>query len=370
MSNDELNISAAVQRYEVSRKTVRRRLAEGAIEGARQEPGDHGPEWVFPAGSLEALGYSRRSGSGSAATSEDASSDDLGVAGNGSSSVGELPFAIATAPQPRGSRRELVVVLAVILGLLLGFLGTTLFRSDDPSSGPVASLLEELTRPGDEIGVVGAPADAQLPTGRVPVPVDDLDEVPRYVVIGEDGDPEVLEALLATAKPVLALDRAAGELWLFDTGGEPLPASSTSEVTSTTEPTATSTSAAPVGPSITGAPTTTTPTVTAPTTTITTPTGAAPDPGPSVKPEPSEGDPNDPRTDPSAAPPTTVTVVEGDSFWTIAETITADSLGTAPTDAQITAYWGALVDANLDSLVQPGNPDLIFPGQVFELPAP
>ncbi len=350
MSTEELNISAAVQRYEVSRKTVRRRLAEGAIEDARQVPGDHGPEWVFPAASLEALGYNLRPSTSGPGTDK----------GDDQPSNGELPFA-GSDPAPSRSRwRELVVVLAVAAGLLIGIVGTTLFRSDGDPPAPLAALLEELTSPGDEIGVVGAPTDAGLPAGRIPVPLDQLDNAPRYVLIGDDGDPAALDTLLAGARPVLALERPTGDLWLFDTGSDPLPASSTAESTTT------STSAAPAGPSITS-PTTTTPTVTS---IVESPTTTVIDPGPVVDPEPSEGDPTDPAVDPTPEPgsPTTITVAEGDSFWTIAEGLVADSLGSAPTDAQITGYWASLVDANVDSLVQPGNADLILPGQVLQLP--
>ena len=59
---DELTITTAVQQYRISRKTIRRHLAEGGLAGARQRRGDAGPEWVFPASSLEALGYERRAG--------------------------------------------------------------------------------------------------------------------------------------------------------------------------------------------------------------------------------------------------------------------------------------------------------------------
>ena len=38
------------------------------------------------------------------------------------------------------------------------------------------------------------------------------------------------------------------------------------------------------------------------------------------------------------------------------------------TDAEIRPYWLALIERNRSSLVDPANPDLIFPGQVFQLP--
>jgi nucleoid-associated protein YgaU len=67
------------------------------------------------------------------------------------------------------------------------------------------------------------------------------------------------------------------------------------------------------------------------------------------------------------ARPATHTVLPGDTFWSIAE----DALRTnAPTttDDDVVSYWRALIDLNRDRLRVPGEPDLIFPGQVFDLP--
>ena len=38
------------------------------------------------------------------------------------------------------------------------------------------------------------------------------------------------------------------------------------------------------------------------------------------------------------------------------------------TDETIAAYWRVVIEANLDRLVEPGNPDLIMPGQEIVLP--
>jgi len=119
------------------------------------------------------------------------------------------------------------------------------------------------------------------------------------------------------------------------------------------------------GATTTAAPTTTeAPTTTAaPTTTTTAP------PAPTPPPAPGEADP--PTGDP--APPSTgateVTVAAGDSFWRIAERTVSEQLGRPATDAEITGYWAVFVAENADRLVQPGNPDLILPGQVLTLPA-
>jgi hypothetical protein len=66
----------------------------------------------------------------------------------------------------------------------------------------------------------------------------------------------------------------------------------------------------------------------------------------------------------------TWTVQPGDSFWHIAEETLAEAWHRPPTDAEITPYWKSVIDQNRSKLARPGDPDLIFPGQVFELPAP
>jgi hypothetical protein len=78
-----------------------------------------------------------------------------------------------------------------------------------------------------------------------------------------------------------------------------------------------------------------------------------------------------PTTPPAASPPpTTWTVVPGESLWSKAESVLAGAWGRAPTDREITPYWQSLIDANRTRLADPGNPDLIFSKQVFELPPP
>jgi hypothetical protein len=71
---------------------------------------------------------------------------------------------------------------------------------------------------------------------------------------------------------------------------------------------------------------------------------------------------------PRALPDATHTVAPGDSFWSIAAEVVAQATGPAPSDETIARYWRALIDANRDQLVVPGDPDLIHPGQVFTLP--
>ena len=35
---------------------------------------------------------------------------------------------------------------------------------------------------------------------------------------------------------------------------------------------------------------------------------------------------------------------------------------------EVTTYWRALIEANRDRLVDPSNPDLLYPDQVLRLP--
>ena len=69
-----------------------------------------------------------------------------------------------------------------------------------------------------------------------------------------------------------------------------------------------------------------------------------------------------------ASGPLTVIVRPGDHFWSIAERRVVLAVGGRPTEEQVRAYWVALVEANRDRLVDPGNADLILPGQELVLP--
>lgn len=66
-------------------------------------------------------------------------------------------------------------------------------------------------------------------------------------------------------------------------------------------------------------------------------------------------------------------VVEpGDSFWSIAEDVLASPGGGGgggpPAERDVGRYWRRLIDANRGRLVDPGNPDLLLPGQELVLP--
>ena len=73
---------------------------------------------------------------------------------------------------------------------------------------------------------------------------------------------------------------------------------------------------------------------------------------------------------PPAAAGRSWTVAPGDHFWAVAEGVLADAWGRAPTDAEVDPYWRAMVQANVDVLRDPGNPDLLFQGQVIDVPVP
>jgi len=62
-------------------------------------------------------------------------------------------------------------------------------------------------------------------------------------------------------------------------------------------------------------------------------------------------------------------VQPGEHLWVIAERTLARAWGRPPTDAEIEPYWRDLVAANRGVLADPANPDLVYPGQVFGLPA-
>ncbi|NNE74295.1 MAG: LysM peptidoglycan-binding domain-containing protein, partial [Acidimicrobiales bacterium] len=68
------------------------------------------------------------------------------------------------------------------------------------------------------------------------------------------------------------------------------------------------------------------------------------------------------------AQPSTVDVEQGDHLWSIAVDILTEAWGRAPSDAEVTPYWAQLVAANDANLLPPENPDLIHPGQVFDVP--
>jgi LysM repeat protein len=79
----------------------------------------------------------------------------------------------------------------------------------------------------------------------------------------------------------------------------------------------------------------------------------------------------------NAAPPSTTNtsapssyvVQNGDSFWSIAQSILESSGNASPTAAQVLAYMQQLIAANESQLIDPSDPNLIFVGQSFTVPA-
>lgn len=67
------------------------------------------------------------------------------------------------------------------------------------------------------------------------------------------------------------------------------------------------------------------------------------------------------------APPHTWTVRPGDDFWSIAEAVVTSS-GGRPDPGGVARYWSRLVAANRRRLPLPGDPNLLFPGDVIVLP--
>jgi hypothetical protein len=64
----------------------------------------------------------------------------------------------------------------------------------------------------------------------------------------------------------------------------------------------------------------------------------------------------------------TWTVVRGQHFWSIAETVVGRS-DPSPNDNTVAAYWVRLVKANRHLLPDPANADLLIPGTVLTLPS-
>jgi nucleoid-associated protein YgaU len=68
-----------------------------------------------------------------------------------------------------------------------------------------------------------------------------------------------------------------------------------------------------------------------------------------------------------AVDPATWRVEPGDSLWAIAEDVVRTARADAP-DRAVARYWRSLVEANRAELVDPGNHDLLVPGQQLVLP--
>lgn len=95
---------------------------------------------------------------------------------------------------------------------------------------------------------------------------------------------------------------------------------------------------------------------------------ASPEVPPAANVDPAGGPDPDISAVTEADLPNMVVVGSGDHLWSIAEAALTTSLGRAPSDAEIDPYWRAVVEINRENLEDPDNPDLLFSGQVIELP--
>lgn len=124
----------------------------------------------------------------------------------------------------------------------------------------------------------------------------------------------------------------------------------------------------------TATPTTATPTTATPTTSTPAPTTTQ-RPAPTTQIAPPTA-PTNPAPTPLPAPaPIPVahgaeayTVVRGDNFWTISERHLETTLGRSASLDEVRTYWLRVIEENRDA-IRSGNPNLIYPGEVFVLPS-
>lgn len=263
-----------------------------------------------------------------------------------------------------------VVVVAVVIGVLAvagpssGSGGTSAMVS---SSQQLADLFAEDVPAEEAVGAIGSDAVSALEGVRPIVEVVDAasDLLPRYVVgSAEPGDGDAWEVQQAVQRGgslelvVPADDADRSVLRIIRTSTEDPPPAPEA-------PTTTVTAASPTTTDTTETTSTTEPS-TAPTT-ATTVTTEPSTPDPVVTPPPSTP-PDAPGPTPGEPGESTHQVAPGESFWSVAETMLAERLGGAPSEAEVTAYWHALVQLNRHQLPDPGNADLIVPGMVLTLP--
>lgn len=93
------------------------------------------------------------------------------------------------------------------------------------------------------------------------------------------------------------------------------------------------------------------------------------EPRPAVRPRPTRAPGAGPALLVRSPRSDTWTVAPGESFWSIAADVVAGRVGHRPSDEEVARYWVALVRANAGRLPVPGDPDLLFAGDVLVLPA-
>lgn len=276
-----------------------------------------------------------------------------------------LVLAVAAARRPMLARDA--VITGIAIAVVVASVGTgvrEVNRTRDRADDVASQLLGEIDA-GDRSVVAGPGAvTARLlgapaaPPGAAGLLESGADAVVLSDRLHDRARPDVnplLDGLgWLDTSPELYSGRTAGAVAVVDIG-----ALETAEPRADEPPVApVPTTAAPATvPPTTAPPTTAPPTTAAPTTAP--PTTAAPTAAPAPRPEPTE------RA--RAVPGDTVQVVAGEHFWAIAERVVRD-VDPAASLAAVTAYWASLIDANLDRLPDPSNPDLVFVGQQLVLP--
>jgi hypothetical protein len=102
------------------------------------------------------------------------------------------------------------------------------------------------------------------------------------------------------------------------------------------------------------------------------PPGTEPSASAPSAPAPSASAPSAPAPSAATPSPTPATWVirSGDNLWSVAEATLARAWGRVPSDAEVDDYWTGLIAVNRVRLALGDDPDLVFPGQVFEVPTP
>jgi hypothetical protein len=262
---------------------------------------------------------------------------------------------------PKHRNRNLVLVAAAaavaVVGVVVGLVATSSSPAR-PHSDRVAAYLTSHVPAGTRLAVVGTVKNG-LPTTYPTVHFDGANlgsAAGLHYTVAPDPISSAGAAIAAYVEgrsTLVAVDPGRASLWAV---GSPTPVSAVpvTSVPATLVP-------APTVPATTAPATVPAPTVPAPTVPVPT-VPAVPSttiPPPTTSP---------PAPAPSSATQSAVTVQVGQSFWSIAQTVVTQRLGSVPTTARVTAFWGQLVAANGGHLPVPGNPNLIFPGSSIVVP--
>ena len=273
--------------------------------------------------------------------------------------------------RPPGQLRRfgLILVAAGIFLALVVVVVAVAVNSGGHSSHPTATAsldayLAAHAPPDSYVGLVtGAPdlVPSSYQTVAVASPADLTSLQLKWVLVSNPPAKDLTTAAVLRGGVLVAT--VPKSVLLYELGS---PAKAT---TGTTTPRATApavTTPAVTTPAVT-TPAVTTPAVTTPS--VTTPAVTAPPPTTPTT-TPVRGPPTEGPAPPPNLVPTAISVATGDSFWSIATRVATTRFGASPSTAEITSVWHALITANANRLIQPGNPNLIYPGQVFVVPTP